>query len=129
MPDSPASPAPRRPVARRRFNHASSEAGPGSLDIIAIVAGVALCAAVGYVGYRTQVRGEKIEQVLPFLAADRSSDKLGKPSHNTVDDIPETHPDDVRRTRPGDTGDKAADDPDNTYFGRREKRTLPNQPR
>lgn len=65
-----------RPVKKPRPAGAAprpSHAGKTGLsDLVAIAAGVVLLIVVGYVGYRTQVKGESLEAVLPFLAPQKA---------------------------------------------------------
>lgn len=88
-------------------------------DALLIVAGCFIFIGVGYVAYRTQVVGEPIEKVIPFLGANRelaaNPNTPAGPAKTTSGPVtPAGKPAQADKTTPADGAD-----PDNTYFGRR----------
>lgn len=132
-----AKPAPRpaqRPAPTRAFSRPASSAHTGRSvgDALLVVAGFSILIGIVYVGYRTQVSGEPIEAVLPFLAGrDAPAGRDAAPAEST-DGLPEPAHTPVRKPvrAPGAPAAPAEDsDPDNTFFGRRERRsTKPVEP-
>jgi len=117
---------PRKPRALTPVT--THRAGTNPIDLAVIAAGVALCAGIGYVAWRTQVRGEKIEAVLPFLSnAPAAPARAPASGADSAPDLPEIHRDAPAdgANAPAKQGDPAENDPDNTYFGRRERHGVP----
>lgn len=106
-------PAPTRAAALRPVSrHFGQTVG----DVLLIVVGLLILVGIGYVGYRTQVRGEALEKVLPFLAVNKNP--ASDPAANPVGE-PEGTTKPAAKPRPATKPDPAEADPDNTLFGRR----------
>lgn len=129
----------RKPRAVRPVAHHAARTSPA--DLVVIVAGVALCCCVAYVAWRTQIRGEKLETVLPFLASAPAPKRVpvSPAAPSPVDSLPTVRatprggafeplppPGTSPAHKPGD-GVSPDGDPDNTYFGRREHPTAPKE--
>lgn len=69
MPRSSVSHPSRKSSPAHRFHGPVRTGKLSGADVLMVFAGLALLAGVGYVGYRTQVRGDSIDKVFPFLAA------------------------------------------------------------
>ena len=108
-------------VPPRNSRPATHRAKTGISDIFAVAAGFALIAIIGWVAYRTQIVGEPVEKVIPFLVY-REPAPADSPGGTPA---PEGSPSgDVAPAAVNDPVAKPAahpDDPatDNTYFGRR----------
>jgi hypothetical protein len=118
----PVRPAPVRPAPVRTAgaNVVPAKRKLSAVDVLALFAGLVLLAGIGYVAYRTQVVGDRVEAVLPFLFEKTDSEAN-----------PDAHPDSAgatlepgrastpKRVAPAGTPTDPSD-PDNTYFGRRQ---------
>ena len=118
----PARPAPVRPAPVRTA--AAAVVPPkrklSAVDVLALFAGLALLAGIGYVAYRTQVVGERVEAVLPFLFSKEDPSANPEAHPDSTDAAPETGgAPKPKRVAPAGTQPDAADS-DNTYFGRRQ---------
>ena len=108
---SPA-PAPRRAPAARPKSAATAKKKPSKgQELFMYSLSALLLGGIGYIGWRTQVKGESIEAVLPFLASSKSAaDAAGAEG---------TAADGGSAGLAEPTGGSSKSSPQNTVFGRR----------
>ncbi len=103
---APANAAGRRPAAPRV--QVGTVAAKRASDMKMILAGMLLLALLGYVGYRTQVRGETLAEIIPFLGTKQTE----APTDTPNDPAKSTY-------KPGTLKPAKPAEEENTLFGRR----------
>ncbi len=123
-------PAPRTaPPRAARF--VRPKAGQSAGEVIFVIVGLIILIGIAYVAYRTQVLGEPLDKVVPFLMEKKNSTDDAAMHPESSDALPE--PGHAAPNSGIGQGDPAApaggSDPRNTLFGRRQGRsTKPVQP-